>query len=171
MAIHAIEETSQMTDPAKGFMFELIFENLFGEGGITGEQIELRAQSYTLPGESVSETSMSLAGYERRDSGLVTKGGDWSTQIIETQNYDTIKRFESWIDIMHDYSSGVTGLSSEYKTDIQINALNAKKEVILKRKLRRAWPKNISEMTYGPRDDKAINVRITWRYDWWETVK
>lgn len=170
MAVHAIQETAQMTDPAKGFMFELIFENLLGSRGITGEQIELRAQSYTFPGESMSTTSMAIAGYDRHDAGLKSRGGDWTTSIIETQNYDAINRFEDWLTIMHDFNSGITGFTSEYKIDIQINALNAKKSAVVKRKLRRAWPKTIGNYTFGPKDDKALNLSVTWRFDWWETV-
>lgn len=171
MAVHAIQETAQMTDPAKGFMFELIFENLLGDKGITGEQFELRAQSYTFPGgESMGTTSMSIAGYTRNDAGLKSRGGTWTTSIIETQDYDVIRRFESWLNIMHDFNSGVTGFSSEYKIDIQVNALNAKKEVKVKRKLKRAWPQKTSDYTYGPKDDKALNQTVTWQYDWWDTV-
>lgn len=171
MAVHAIQETAQMTDPAKGFMFELIFENLLGSKGITGEQIELRAQSYTLPGETISTTNMTIAGYDRKDSGLKSRGGTWQTTIIETQDYDVLKRFEDWMNIMHDFNSGITGFSSEYKIDIQVNALNAKKEAKLKRKLKRAWPSQTSAYTFGPKSDQALTQNVTWTYDWWETIE
>lgn len=168
MGLHPISETANMTDPVKGFMFELVFENLLGDKGITGEEFELRAQSYTFPGENLTDTSMNIAGHERVDAGLKKRGGSWSTQVIETQKADVSQRFESWLNIMHDLSSGVTGLSSEYKVDITVNMLNAKKQVIKPKKLKRAWPHDYGALNFAPTDATALKMSVNWRFDWWE---
>lgn len=168
MGVHPIEETLQMADPAKGFLFDLVFTNLLGDKGITGEQFELRVQSYTYPGEKVNQINMNIGGNPRVDAGLKDRSGTWSTSVIETQNADMLERFQSWLNIMHDLSTGITGYSNEYKVDISVRLLNAKFEVVKVRKLKRAWPTTTGELSFKLNSTEALTLNVTWHFDWWE---
>ena len=168
MGVHPIEETLQMTDPAKGYLFDLVFENLLGDKGISGEQFELRVQSYTYPGENVDTIPFNIGGNTRTDAGLKHRNGTWKTDVIETQDADMLNRFQSWLDIMHDLSSGITGYSTEYKVDVTVRLLNAKLQPVKTRKLRRAWPMKSGDLSFKPDDKSALKLSIDWTYDWWE---
>lgn len=168
MGVHPIEETLQMADPAKGYLFDLVFTNLLGDKGITGEQFELRVQSYTYPGEKVAQINMNIGGNPRVDAGLKDRSGSWSTSVIETQNADMLERFQSWLNIMHDLSTGITGYSNEYKVDVSVRMLNAKNEVAKIRKLKRAWPTTTGDLNFALNSTEALKLNVTWHFDWWE---
>ena len=168
MGVHPIEETLQMTDPAKGFLFDLVFENLLGDKGINGQQFELRAQSYSFPGEKVEVISMNIGGNPRHDAALKDRSGTWSTEIIETQDADGLERFESWLQLMHDLGTGITGFSTEYKVDVTVRMLNAKLQPVKTRKLKRCWPTNTSELNFSANSKEKVSLKIGWQFDWWE---
>ena len=168
MGVHPIEETLQMTDPAKGYLFDLVFENLLGDKGISGEQFELRVQSYTFPGEQVDTIEMNIGGNKRTDAGLKHRSGTWSTDVIETQDADMLNRFQSWLEIMHDLSTGITGYSTEYKIDVTVRMLNAKLQPVKTRKLHRAWPTKSGDFQFSPSSKDALKLKIDWVFDWWE---
>lgn len=168
MGVHPIEETLQMTDPAKGYLFDLVFENLLGDKGIDGQQFELRVQSYTYPGETVDKIAMGISGNTRTDAGLKHREGTWKTDVIETQDADMLNRFQSWLNLMHDLDTGITGYSSEYKVDITVRLLNAKLEPVKTRKLRRAWPTNTGDLNFSPMSKDALKLSVTWQFDWWD---
>ncbi len=168
MGVHPIEETLQMTDPAKGYLFDLVFENLLGDKGIDGQQFELRVQSYTYPGEKIDEISMGISGNTRTDAGLKHREGTWKTEVIETQDADMLNRFQSWLNLMHDLDTGITGYSTEYKVDITVRLLNAKLEPVKTRKLRRAWPVSTDNLSFNPMSKEALKLSVQWRFDWWD---
>lgn len=168
MGVHPIEETLQMTDPAKGYLFDLVFENLLGDKGIDGQQFELRVQSYTYPGETVDKISMGISGNTRTDAGLKHREGTWKTDVIETQDADMLNRFQSWLNLMHDLDTGITGYSTEYKVDVTVRLLNAKLEPVKTRKLRRAWPVQTGDLSFNPMSKEALKLSVTWQFDWWD---
>ena len=168
MGVHPIEETLQMTDPAKGYLFDLVFENLLGDKGISGEQFELRVQSYTFPGEKVDTIEMNIGGNKRTDAGLKHRAGTWKTEVIETQDADMLERFQSWLNLMHDLNTGITGFSTEYKIDITVRMLNAKLQPVKTRKLRRAWPTGTGALNFNSNDKRALKLSVDWTYDWWD---
>ena len=168
MGVHPIEETLQMTDPAKGYLFDLVFENLLGDQCISGEQFELRVQSYTYPGEKLATIPMNIGGNPRTDAGLKDRSGTWKTDVIETQDADMLNRFESWLKIMHDLSTGTTGYSTEYKVDITVRMLNAKLQPVKERKLKRCWPTQTDPLNFKPDSKEALKLGVSWQYDWWD---
>lgn len=168
MGVHPIEESLQLTDPIKGYMFDLVFENLLGKEGISGEQFELRVQSYTFPGETVDNVDFYIGCNKRTDAGLKHRHGTWSTDVIETQDTDMLNRFQSWLDLMHDLSSGTTGLSTEYKVDITVRVLDASMKPVKTRKLKRAWPYKTGDLNFNPQSKDAMRVKVDWYFDWWE---
>lgn len=168
MGVHPIEETLQMTDPAKGYLFDLVFENLLGDKGIDGQQFELRVQSYTYPGEKVDTIGMGISGNTRTDAGLKHREGTWTTDVIETQDADMLNRFQSWLNLMHDLDTGITGYSTEYKVDVTVRLLNAKLEPVKTRKLRRAWPVSTKDLNFNPMSKEALKLSVTWQFDWWD---
>lgn len=168
MGVHPIEETLQMTDPAKGYLFDLVFENLLGDKGISGQQFELRVQSYTYPGEKVDTIGFNLGGNQRTDAGLKHREGTWKTDVIETQDADMLERFQSWLNIMHNLGDGTTGFSTEYKIDITVRLLNAKLQPVKVRKLRRAWPTSTGDLSFSPSSKDALKLTVNWQFDWWD---
>ena len=89
-------------------------------------------------------------------------------EVIETQDADMLNRFQSWLNLMHDLNTGITGYSTEYKVDITVRLLNAKLEPVKTRKLRRAWPVSTDNLSFNPMSKEALKLSVQWRFDWWD---
>ena len=79
-----------------------------------------------------------------------------------------LNRFQSWLNLMHDLNTGITGYSNEYKVDITVRLLNAKLEPVKTRKLRRAWPVSTDSLSFNPMSKEALKLSVQWRFDWWD---
>jgi hypothetical protein len=153
-----------LTDPARGFHFEVKIPNM--PGGGNGEEVGLRCTSTTVPGFQSEPTEIALGGgHVISYAGRGTTAHEWTFSVIEGENMVVYNSMESWHALQWNRSTGAQRPSSEYKTDVFIQQLAGDKSVVKTWKLEGCFIATIGDITYDHNSSEPVRFDTTLRFD------
>lgn len=90
-----------------------------------------------------------------------------NTTFLETADWSTREKFRRWHE-MRDWVKNTGMLASAYKVTGQLVLYNDIPAVVRTINLRGLWPDVIAEVQMDGAQNGAVNLQITWAYDFWE---
>lgn len=116
-------------------------------------ELYLRGRKYNIAGDRSDDGSTDITFYN--DSGLELR--NTFLEIIENvQNYDTPIYFGG--------NTGFSEIIPEYQSDVIIEQLNGKGEIVSKIKLMDAWVQNVSDIQYTDESGDVSKTTVTLNY-------
>lgn len=188
--LRKLNEIRALQDPIKQSQVEFIISDTPGlllsklEQNILGlvsgntatygpKELRLRCTSYGYPGAKLSQTETVIAGHVRRLGQVQDRSGTWKVVVTEDYEGSVLNTIEAWCDIINSPVSGLRLPSSLYKTVARIELGGNVRHPSSGKKLgmRTLWLRGVYPISYevgdlNPSDSSAVNVTITFNYDW-----
>jgi len=161
---------SNLTNPAKAYLWEVLFANPIGGGD--AESLELRCQTTVIPGRSVGDILIPFKGTGGiRFPGKLTFSHDWPTTFVESsEDAKTFKALHAWNQAIIDARTGIGGPDVTIKADIYLYLLDTEGNVWLKIKLVGCYPKTVDDVPVAYDAEGNIAFAATFSYDYWLEV-
>lgn len=188
--LRKLNEIRALQDPIKQSQVEFIISDTPGlllsklEQNILGlvsgntatygpKELRLRCTSYGYPGAKLSQTETVIAGHIRKLGQVQDRSGTWKVVVTEDYEGSVLNTIEAWCDIINSPVSGLRLPSSLYKTVARIELGGNVRYPSSGKKLgmRTLWLRGVYPISYevgdlNPSDSSAVNVTITFNYDW-----
>ena len=128
-------------------------------------------KSSSLPGATLGEIPIKYQGVEAKFAGDKTFA-DWEVTLILDEDYAGFNEIEAWHNLIKENDSGIGANNhSQYKKNCNLIHYSQSGEVIATYKLNGAWPKVIPDTPVSwDNVDTAMEINITFSYDWRERV-
>jgi len=158
---------NNLTNPARGYLWEVLIPIPIGDGDNTTYQI--RAQSSEIPGRENAPIHIDYKQTGGVDvAGKLKYTHSWACEFIEGEDKKVFDALYSWQQkIVHDFA-GIGAGEPLYKTDVYINNLKVDGSTWMRIKLKGAWVSNVSAVTLNYDADVIIRYKVTFNYDMWE---
>jgi len=161
---------NNLTNPAKSFLWTVVFTNPVGGGD--GKSLETRCQTASIPGRSVGSIVIPFKGTAGiKFPGKLTMSHTWSMTFLESAaDRKTFDAIYAWKQAIVDAKTGLGGPDSIIKSSIYLKCLNQSGAVWLTIKLTGCYPENMSDVPLSYSSQEQIMFNVTWAYDRWEKV-
>lgn len=161
---------NNLTNPAKSFLWEVLFTNPIGGGD--ADALDTRCRSTSIPGRSTATIHIPYKGTPGiQVPGKLKMSHNWSVTFLEnTEDRKTFDALHNWHQaIVHD-RIGVGGPDPVIKSDIYLRCLDQAGSVWLSIKLIGCFPADLGEVSLSYEDNSTIVFPCTISYDRWERV-
>ena len=155
-------------DLARQNRFEV---KIWGPGGIKDEQVNLLAESVSIPGQNIRSVPDDLRYGPARDHAQGVTYGDISMTFICTPGMQEKVYFEEWQKLIIDLGEKNSGWNAKFYKDyigeIQIDQLDRQNDMKYQVTIVEAWPKTINaqEFTLSSNDSyQTVSVDFAYRY-------
>ena len=155
-------------DLARQNRFEV---KIWGPGGIKDEQVNLLAESVSIPGQNIRSVPDDLRYGPARDHAQGVTYGDISMTFICTPGMQEKVYFEEWQKLIVQLGDRDSGWNVEFYKDyvgeIQINQLDRQNQPKYQVTIIEPWPKTINaqEFTLSSNDSyQTVSVDFAYRY-------
>jgi hypothetical protein len=136
------------------------------------------SEKYTIYCKGASVPTKRIASIQLHYMGRAIKyAGDtsyetWSVTIYNDIGFTIRKKLERWAEIINGARDNISALfKSEYETEMLVEQMNGKKEVIKTYRMIGCVPTDVGdamELSWDP-NNNAQEYRATWEYDYWES--
>jgi len=190
MALKSLSEIRGLNDPLKQFQVTFTISDLpalklaLAQQKLTGiisgngdtvdaKTLELRCTSFSYPGTKIGQSSTTIGGFRRKLATIQNKSGEWTCNITEDQNGGVLNTIQAWCDLIHNPFNGVRAPSSVYVSTCVVRIQRATdKHSEYGDRGRTLWLKGFYPIKYSvgeinTSDSTAVNVSVTFNYDWW----
>jgi len=160
---------NNLTNPARAYLFDVIFPIPMGGGD--AETLMLRCQAASIPTVGVGEIKVpykQTAGTKYH--GKVTMDQTWALTFIEGEDKAIFQEFYNWIKKVVDPKSGIGTPDPDVKTDVILSLRTTADQEYLKLKLRGAWVEKIGPVDLAMDTETPIRLPVTLAYDYWEQL-
>lgn len=183
MSLHSIKDLNALDDPLKQYQITFLISTMRGSSGLGGilsggmgdkaadsNELELRCTSFTYPGTKIATTKTVIYNHVRTRAAMQNKSGQWSTTVIEGQSGQVLTAIQNWCDLINNPLTGISTPSTLYTSLalLKIQSPNGHKKQIY---LHGLYPVEIKPITINPSASEAVQVEITWNYDWYSEQK
>ena len=122
-------------------------------------------RSTSLPDVTNDEIITNWQGFDYKIAGKLTFA-DWSVQFNVDINAKIEQMFHNWAALIHDPTTNIYSLPTNYMVDQQIELLGLDGNPVTKYKLYGAWPKMVGNSTldYSANDTLQFEVTFTYVY-------
>ncbi len=155
---------NNITDPARGYLWELIIPNpLAGDT----ETFLIRARTASMPQRTFGNIHIPFkqtAGVEF--PGKITYPHVWAITFIEGSDRQVLHDLYSWMNQIIDDKTGIGVLVT--KVDMYCHLIDTTGATNGKYKMVGCWPEAINEVGLDWDSEAEINIPTSWRYDRWE---
>ena len=128
------------------------------------KQITLTCLLTDIPGYQEQTTNASYGGYSRKVA-YSRSLNDFSTSFLVLGNFTEKKLFDAWSNLIMAESNNIAGYYDDYITDISIDALNNKDEIIYSIQLLEAYPTIVSSLRLNRADqNQQMILDVNWSY-------
>jgi hypothetical protein len=162
---------NSLTNPAKSFLWEVMFTNPVGGGD--ADALDTRCQSTSIPGRGTGTILIPYKGTPGiQVPGKLTMSHSWAVTFLEnTEDRKTFDALHAWNQaIVHD-RLGVGGPDPLIKADIYLRCLDQEGTVWLTIKLIGCFPADVGEVSLSYEDNSTITFPCTFSFDRWEKVE
>ncbi len=161
---------NNLNNPAKNFLWDMIFNNPIGGGD--AKTLETRCQTTSIPGRGVGRITIPYKG----TAGIVFPGKlnldhTLSMTFVESStDKKTWNAINAWQQAIINMRTGLGGPDVAIKTDIYLKCKDQQDNTWLTIKIIGTYPEDMAEvpLSYASQDEIAFRVR--WAYDRWEEV-
>ena len=160
---------NNLTNPARAYLFDVIFPIPMGGGD--AETLMLRCQASSIPMVGIGEIKVpykQTAGTKYH--GKVIMDQTWDLTFIEGEDKAIFQEFYNWIKKVVDPKSGIGSPDPDVKTDVILSLKTTADEEYLKIKLRGVWIQRINAVTLDYGTEDPIRLPVTLAYDYWEQL-
>jgi hypothetical protein len=162
--------SNNLTNPAKSFLWEVMFTNPIGGGD--AKALETRCQTASIPGRSFGSIIIPFKGTAGiKFPGKLNMDHTWSTTFVEsTADQKTFNAIYAWKQAVLDAKTGIGGPDIAIKSNIYLKCLDQAGNTWLTIKMTGCYPENMSDTPLSYAANEEIRFSVTWAYDRWEKV-
>jgi len=162
---------NNLTNPAKGFLWEVMFVNPIGGGD--ADALDARCQSSSIPGRSVGEITIPYKGTPGvRFPGKLQMSHNWSVTFVEsTEDRKTFNALHAWHQAIVNDRTGLGGPDPAIQSDVYLKCLDQEGTTWLTIKLVGCYVSEIGEVSLSYETNTNIVFPVTLSYDRWEKVE
>jgi len=161
---------NNLTNPAKSFLWEVLFTNPIGGGD--ADALDTRCRSTSIPGRGSSPINIPYMG----TPGIVVPGKatlshSWVVTFLEnTEDRKTFDALYNWNEAIVGMRTGVGGPDPTIKSDIYLRCLDQAGDAWLSIKLFGCFPSEVGEVSMSYEDNSTLIFSVTFSYDRWERM-
>lgn len=171
MADMSADVLKSLTNPAKSFLWDVMFTNPVGGGD--ADALDSRCRSASIPGRSTSTIHIPYKG----TAGIVIPGKiqvshTWSVTFLEnTEDRKTFDAWYGWHQTIINIKTGVGVPDPMVKSDVYLRCLDQAGAVWLTIKMFGCFPSDIGDVSLSYDDNSTLVFPVTLSYDRWEKVE
>lgn len=171
MAMDIDSLRSNLSNPARTYMWEVLIPQIPGGDGANSEDLELRGFSAAIPGRSVGVIKIPFKGTAgMKVPGKVTMSQTWTVQFREAMDAKVFDALHGWQQFILNAKTGVGNLDALVKTTLYLNMLNLEGATWMTIKLLGAYIENMADVPLSYADEGVVVFSCTFSYDRWEKV-
>jgi len=161
---------NSLTNPAKSYLWEVLFTNPIGGGD--ADALDTRCRSASIPGRSVGTIGIAYKGTAGiQVPGKLQVSHSWSVTFLEnTEDRKTFDALYDWHEAIVGMRTGIGGPDPAVKSDIYLRGLDQAGDVWLTLKLTGCFPAELGDVSLSYEDNSTILFPCTMSYDFWERV-
>lgn len=162
---------NNLTNPAKSYLWAVVFPKLIGGGD--GTVLATRCQSAGLPGRSTNSIKIPFRGTPGfKVPGQLVMPQVWRLEFLEsTVDKKTFTALYNWHQMIQSARTGLGSPDPSVKTDLYFQALDQAGQTWLTIKMIGCYLEEMGDiaMTYG--NNSSMIFPASMSYDWWEPVQ
>lgn len=161
---------NNLTNPARSWLWDVVFTNPIGGGDAAS--LETRCRTVSIPGRSFGRITLPFKG----TPGIVFPGKlnmdhTWSMTFIESSaDRKTFDAIYNWKQAIINDKTGVGAPDITIKSDIYLKCLDQTGAVWLTIKVIGCYPEVLGEVSLSQESQEEIKFSVRWAYDRWEKV-
>ena len=160
---------NNLTNPAKTYLWEMLFTNPVGGGD--SDVMDLRCQTTSIPGRSHGEILIPFKGTTGiKFPGKLTMSHTLTMTFIEGTDRKVFDALHGWSEAITSAKTGMGGPDVTIKSDIYLRCLDMQGNVWMTIKLIGAYIQVVDDVPLNYEDDTSIYYNATFSYDRWELV-
>jgi len=161
---------NNLTNPAKAYLWAVVFPKLIGGGD--GTTLATRCQSAGLPGRSTSSIKIPFRGTPGfKVPGKLVMPQTWHLTFLEsTVDKKTFTALYNWHQMIQNVRTGLGSPDPSVKTDLYFQALDQQGQTWLTIKLIGCYLEEIGDITMTYEGNTSMVFPAGMSYDWWEPV-
>ena len=161
--------TNNLSNPARSYMFEVLFPQI--PGGGNAEDLEIRGFSSSIPGRGVGGINLPFKGTAgMKVPGKVKMDQSWKVAFREGTDASTFDSLYGWFQFIMDAKTGVGTPDPLTKTTIYLHCLDLEGNAWLKLKLVGCYIETMDEIPVSFESEEVVVFNVTFSYDRWEKV-
>jgi len=160
---------NNLSNPARSYMFEVLFPQI--PGGGSSADLEIRAYSASIPGRGVGSIHIPFKGTAgMKVPGKVKMEQAWKASFRESIDAKTFDALNDWFQYIMDARTGVGTPDPLTKTNIYLHCLDLEGNAWLKIKLVGCYIETMDDAPVAHETEEVISFNATFSYDRWEKV-
>jgi len=132
--------------------------------------LKFSIKTASFPAAAVGDITVNYMGRNVHFYGDRDTGGDWTTTVIldgAWAVYDTLYSWNQALNGANRIVSQHMNSHNNFKVDAYVTAYTTNGYVSRRAKLHGLFPKSIGEVSLGWDNTSAIDLSVTWTYDYW----
>lgn len=165
MKLEANTLKNNLTNPARPYMWELVFPNVIGGGD--AEALTVRAQSTSIPGRSIGTFNIPFkASAGVQYPSKINLSHSWTVTFVEGEDAKIRTAIKAWLDAVLDAKSNISQGDDNIKANIYIRLIKLTgqeqhREFILEG----CFPVAIADSVLDNTTEDAIKYEVAFSYD------
>jgi hypothetical protein len=143
------------------FQLEVVFPNVIGNSDL----VNILVFAGTMPGRKVSPTSgLAFMGMEYKLAGAV-EYPVWTARFRVDDNYDLIKKWRAWMELIHGTATNIASFPSQYKSNVSLFRVDNAGNQLIKITLNGVFPTAFTVTGLDTKSREPIEATVTLQYD------
>jgi len=165
----AVTSIEGLVDPFKQYQFMMFIGPIRGVTNFMGTDVmSLRCTATSLPGSTIPQVPVELAGFRLMYAGMRTFSHSWTTTLIEGQNQQVMLQLASWMKWCYNQRTGVSRFKADYQARGMVLTFDDPNTVTGQRNLYNIWPQGDPDKALSFASNNRQDISITWSFDYWD---
>lgn len=165
MARTSMQNVKALADAAQSWNFDLFFPSIPGSP-VPAQNLTYKCKTSAVPGSSLNIVPIELHGVKKQEAGNAIYEHTMNATFLETIDYTTMAAFRGWRNFMRSWRDNTGTNSSEYKVNLEMDLYDNAGAIVRTVILVGAFPTAIAEVAYSGSEANAIEVSITFSFDY-----
>lgn len=163
MGRSSLQNVQSVGDPAAGWNFDFFMPTIPGSSDT--RNLTYKCMTMDLPGAGLDNIEVPLHGVLLNFAGRGTYTHQTNITFLEDSSWQTRAQFIAWRESIRSWTNNSGTPSSAYKINAQMVVYNDIPQVVNTVTLFGLWPETIGEVTMDGGQSTAVQLQITFRYD------
>jgi hypothetical protein len=159
-----INDVQGLVDPLKGYQFQMTVAA--PKGGITSQMLSLRCTATELPGISLDQVPVDLAGFTLVYSGRIKFSHTWRCTLVEGTDSVIRVSIASWMKLAYNWITGVGSNKVDIQSTAKIQMYDNPNNPVVANYLYGLFPIANPALALQMADSRALAPDITWSFDY-----
>lgn len=166
MARVSHSDVMSLPDAAQAWNWTLFIPSLPGGSGLSVSQgLTIKCKTTAIPTSKIAAVKIDLAGVSKQEAGPAQYDHAFTTQFLETVDFETVRAFRAWRDHMRSWKNNTGTDSSSYKRKLELDLFDNAPNVGMSMALVGAFPTEIQEIQLDGASTEALFIQVTWSFD------